>query len=322
MSADRAGVELGPGPAVLAFDIGGTDTKSALIDEHGRMLGSRRTPTPLDSDDPAGAVVAGLSRIAAAYAAEFPGIRPEAAGVSVPGLVDERLGVGVFSSNLGWRDAPIRALAEEALRLPVAFGHDVRAAGTAEHRLGAARDVSNVLVLAIGTGIAGALILDGRPYTGGGFAGEIGHMLADPLGEPCPCGATGCLEMIASAGAIARHYSAATGRSVLGAREVLAAAESGDPQAVRIWDEAMRALAEGLARVVAVIAPETVVIGGGLSLAGPALFDPVASRLDALLSFHRRPRLVSAQLGEDAGLLGTALSARAIDEAASTGRRS
>jgi glucokinase len=267
--------------------------KSALVDRHGRVLGLRRTPTPLGDGDPAAAVVAALAELAA-----------------LPGLVDEQAGVGIFASNLRWRDAPIRALAERALGLPVAFGHDVRAAGDAEHRLGAARGFGDVVVLAIGTGIAGALVLGGHPYAGGGYAGELGHALSDPGGERCPCGARGCLETIASAGAVARRYTAASGIAVPGARDVLAAAHAGDADAVRVWDDAVRALAEALARLVATVAPEAVVIGGGLAQAGPALFDPLRERLDALLSFHRRPVLLQARLGDDAGLLGTALAAR------------
>ena len=301
---------LGPGAAVLAFDVGGTDMKSAIVDAEGRVVGLRRTPTPRDSGDPAGAIVAALAGLARLHRSEAPGVQPIAAGVSVPGLVDERAGVGIFASNLGWRDAPIRELADRALGLPVAFGHDVRAAGDAEHRLGAARGLGDVVVLAIGTGIAGSLVLDGRPYSGGGFAGELGHALSDPDGDPCTCGARGCLETIASAGAIARRYAAASGNSVPGAREVLAAAQSGDADAVRIWDDAVRALAEAIARLVASIAPEAVVIGGGLAQAGPALFEPLGERLDGILSFHRRPALIRARLGDDAGLLGTALAAR------------
>lgn len=311
---------LGPGEAVLAFDVGGTDTKSALIDRHGRVLGLRRTPTPHHGDDPASAVVAALGGLARAHLADVPDVQPVAAGVSVPGLVDERAGVGIFASNLGWRDAPIRDLATRALGLPIAFGHDVRAAGDAEHRLGAAQGYGDVVVLAIGTGIAGAIILDGRPYAGGGFAGELGHALSDPDGETCTCGARGCLETIASAGAVARRYTAASGIAVPGAREVLAAARAGDALAIRVWDDAVRALAESLARLVATVAPEAVVIGGGLAQAGPALFEPLGARLDALLSFHRRPALIRARLGHDAGLLGTALAARDLADRLDDGR--
>jgi glucokinase len=301
---------LGPGEAVLAFDVGGTDTKSAVIDRHGQVLGLRRTPTPQHPDDPAGAVVTQLGVLARVHLDQAPDLRPVAAALSVPGLVDERAGVGIFASNLGWRDAPLRALAERELGLPVALRHDVRAASDAEYRLGAATAYSDVVVLIIGTGIAGGLILGGRPYSGGGFAGEIGHALSDPEGERCPCGAIGCLETISSAAAIARRYQAASGIAVAGALEVLSAATAGDGRATRVWEDAVRALAEQLARLAAVLAPEAIVLGGGLAQAGPALFDPLGARLEALLSFHRRPALLRARLGDDAGLLGTALAAR------------
>ena len=309
---------LGPGEAVLAFDVGGTDTKSAVVDRSGRVLGLRRTPTPRLGDDPAGAVVSSLAALAREQLDQVPDVRPVAAGVSVPGLVDERAGVGIFASNLGWRDAPIREIAEQELGLPVAFGHDARAASDAEYRLGAAAGYRDLVVLTIGTGIAGGLVLGGRPYTGGGFAGELGHALSDPEGERCACGSIGCLETISSAGAIARRYTAASGIAVPGALEVLVAAAAGDVDAMRIWDDALRALAEQLARLVAILAPEAVVIGGGLAQAGPALFQPLAERLDALLSFHRRPALVRASLGDDAGLLGTALAARDLADALGT----
>jgi glucokinase len=316
-STDRP-TRLGSGEAVLVFDVGGTDTKSALVDRSGRVLGIRRSPTPRHHDDPAGAVISSLAALARQQLDRFPGVRPVAAGVSVPGLVDERAGVGIFASNLGWRNAPIRAVAERELGLPVAFGHDARAACDAEHRLGAARAYGDVVVITIGTGIAGGLVLGGRPYTGGGFAGELGHALSDPEGERCACGAIGCLETISSAGAIARRYTAASGIAVAGALEVLEAAGGGDIDALRIWDDALRALAEQLARLVAILAPEAVVIGGGLARAGPALFGPLGERLDALLSFHRRPALVRARLGDDAGLLGTALAARDLADALDT----
>lgn len=318
----RPTLPLGPGEPVLAFDIGGTDTKSAVIDQDGRVLGLRRTRTPGDLDHPAEAVVARIGRLAREQLGQFPDVRPVAAALSVPGLVDERAGVGVFASNLGWRDAPLRALAEGELGLPVALRHDVRAASEAEHRLGAAAAYDDVVVLVLGTGIASGLVLGGRPYTGGGFAGEIGHALCDPADERCACGAVGCLETISSAGAITRRYRAASGLAVPGALEVLAAAAAGDVHAVRIWDDALRALAEQLARLVAVLAPQAVVIGGGLAQAGPALFAPLGERLEALLSFHPRPALLPARLGDDAGLLGTALAARDLADTLAARTRS
>jgi len=308
LSAAGGTTPIGAGAAVLAFDVGGTDIKSALFDATGTPIGLNRTPTPAGGDDSPTRLIARLAELGDALRAQHPEVVPEAVGVVVPGIVDAEAGVGVFSSNLGWRDAPLRDLAAARFGLPVGFDHDVRSASWSEHVLGGARAYENAVVLIIGTGIAGALILDGRPYTAGGYAGEIGH---SPIGDwPCPCGARGCLEAVASAGAVARRYTEATGTAVDGAREVIARADAGDEVAVRIWDEALDALAMSIAQQTAMIAPEAVVIGGGLSHAR-GLFDELRTRVAARLSYHRLPAIVPAELGGDAGILGSALHARA-----------
>jgi glucokinase len=301
-------VTIGAGVPVLAFDVGGTDIKSALFDADGTALGLRRTPTPAGGADSPARLIERLAELADELRAEHPDVVPQAVGLVVPGIVDAESGIGVFSSNLGWRDAPMRELMAARFGMPVAFDHDVRTASWAEHVLGGARDYANAVVLIIGTGIAGALLIDGRPYTAGGYAGEVGH---SPIGEwPCPCGARGCLEAIASAGAISRRYTEATGETVDGAREVIARAAAGDEVAARVWDEALDALTLSIAQLTAVIAPQAVVIGGGLSRAGGALFDELRARLADRLSFHRIPALVPAELSGDAGILGSALRAR------------
>lgn len=301
---------LGAGDAVVAFDVGGTDMKAALADGAGRLHGLVRVPTPASTDGSADAVLAEIERVAADLRVGYPGILPLAAGLLVPGLVDDEAGIGVFAENLGWHDAPFRERLEEALGIPVSFSHDVRGAGEAEYRLGAAAAYRDVVVLVIGTGIAGAIFIDGRLYVAGGYAGELGHSIVEPGGPLCACGGRGCLEAIASAGAIARTYERATGRTVDGAREVLRLAEQGDPLARGIWDRALDALALALSHTVALLAPEAIVIGGGLSQAGDALFEPLTARLDTLLTFHRRPALLPASIGQNAGLIGAALRAR------------
>lgn len=307
--ADLRGI--GVGAAVLAFDVGGTDIKSAIFDANGIALGLQRTPTPALGDDPAAALIEELARLSDELRAQHPLVVPEALGFVVPGIVDADAGIGVFSSNLGWRDAPLRALAAERLHLPIAFDHDVRSASWAEHELGGARAHDDVVVLIIGTGIAGAILVGGKPYTAGGYAGEIGHSpIAD--GPECACGARGCLEAIASAGAIARRYAAETGTTPDGARDVIARAAAGDTAAARIWDEALDALTLSLTQLTAMFAPQAIVIGGGLSRAGGALFDELRTRLRARLSFHRMPELLPAELQGNAGLIGAALRAREL----------
>jgi glucokinase len=281
------------------------------VDSDGRIVALTRRPTPLDGERTGQAVVAATAELAADFRSAHPEVVPTAAGLVVPGHVDEETGVGVFSENLGWRDVPFRDLATAAYGLPVSFSHDVRAAGEAEYRLGAAAGFRDVVVMAIGTGIAGAIFIDGALFTGGGMAGEMGHSrVAD--GPECACGGRGCLEAVASAAAIARRYTAISGVPVAGAKEVLERARSGDPAARRIWDSALDALALDLSHTVALLAPEAVVIGGGLAQAGDELFVPLAQRLDGILTFHRRPALIPARIGENAGVIGAALRARDI----------
>ncbi|WP_223691676.1 ROK family protein [Leifsonia poae] len=309
LSSSSAGADLGAGGAVLAFDVGGTDMKAALVDGAGAIRALERRHTPHDGEHTAEAVVAAVAELSARFRAEHPEIEPRALGLLVPGHVDDVAGVGIFSENLDWHDFPFRDRVEEAVGLPVSFSHDVRGAGEAEHRLGAAAPYDDVVVMAIGTGIAGAIFVDGKLYAGGGMAGEMGHSrVAD--GPDCACGGRGCLEAVASAAAIARRYTAASGRAASGAKEVLERARAGDQDAIEVWESALDALALGLSHTVALLAPQAIVLGGGLAQAGPALFEPLTARLDALLTFHRRPQLLPASIGEDAGVIGAALRAR------------
>lgn len=302
-------VNLGSGSAVLAFDVGGTDLKAALVDGFGTLREIVRMNTPLAGAGTGEVILDEVAAIARRFRAAHPDVTPVAAGLLVPGLVDDEAGIGVFSENLGWRDFPFRSRAAELLDLPVSFGHDVRGAGEAEYRLGAAAAFRDVVVMAIGTGIAGAIFIQGKLHLGGGLAGEMGHSkVAD--GPVCACGGLGCLEAVASAGAIARRYTRLSGTAVPGAKEVLDRAARGDAEAILVWEDALDALALDLSHTVTLLAPEAIVIGGGLAAAGPALFGPLRTRLDGILTFHRRPQVLPASLGGNAGVIGAALRAR------------
>lgn len=292
------------GDRVVGIDVGGTRTKAVLADASGAVLDELRRPTPPPGPGAADAVVALVAEIAGTWSDRAP----SAVGLAVPGVVDETSGVGVYSENLGWRDVPFADLLSRRTGLPVAVGHDVRAGGLAESRAGAAAGLDDVVFLPIGTGIAAALVLGGRPHAAGGYAGEIGHVDVGH-GEPCACGLTGCLEAIAAAAAIVRRYRERSGHEVAGAEEVARRVEQGDPHAGHVWQEAVAPLARAVCWLAAVLAPEAVVIGGGLAQAGDTLFRPLGERVAASLSFHRRPRLVPAALGDRAGCLGAALLA-------------
>lgn len=309
MTDDGGRSAAGGGPAVLAFDVGGTDMKAGIVLPSGRIVGLQRLATPRAPEDPGEAVVRKITELAAVYRDRYRDYPFSAAGLIVPGLVDEAKGIGILSVNLGWTDFPFAARAQAELGLPVAFGHDVGAAGEAEFRFGAARGAADAVVLVVGTGIAAAVFSDGRRLAGGGYAGELGHA---PVPDPDRPGTTTILEAVGSAGAVAARYAAATGRSVDGAQGVLALATAGDRVAGRVWNQAIDALAFGIVQCVSILGTETIVIGGGISQAGETLLGPLRTRVEALLSIHRRPLIVPASLGQDAGLIGSALKAREL----------
>src|SRR4051794_1756676 len=231
---------------VIALDVGGTGMKCALVRPDGLVHHAERHPT-LAGRGPE-AVTATILDVAAGLAerARAEGMTPMAAGVVVRGVVDETSGVAVWSSNVGFRDVPLRDLVAARLGVPAALGHDVRAGGMAEARLGAGRGEPHVLFIAIGTGIAAAHVVDGRAFAGAhGAAGEVGHVIVRPGGPPCLCGSRGCLESVASASAVGRRYAELSGISDAAAFDVAARAAAGEPLATAVWKDAVEALADG-----------------------------------------------------------------------------
>ncbi|MEW2375908.1 ROK family protein [Micromonospora sp. NPDC047812] len=300
---------MSPADVVVALDVGGTGMKCALVRADGVVLHTERHPT--DAGRGPDAVVDTVLGVAEGLAgkARADGLDPVAVGIAVPGVIDEERGIAVWSANVGFRDVPLRDLAHERLGLPTALGHDVRAGGLAEARLGAGREAGHVLFVAIGTGIAAAHVVDGTAATGAhGAAGEIGHILVRPGGPRCGCGRPGCLEAVSSASAIGRRYSELAAVPATAA-EVADRAAAGEPLAVDVWREAVEALADGLATGQALYDVEAVVLGGGLTRAGARLLDPLRAALHERMTFHREPRLVAAALGDEAGCLGAALLA-------------
>ena len=282
------------GVTVLGVDVGGTSVKGVVVDADGRTVRESRVPTP--SPDPTGEKVTdAVARVVQALddTASLP------VGVVVPGIVDETRGTAVLSANLGWADVPLAAMLQQRLGRAVGFGHDVRAGALAEARWGAARAASGVVAFVpIGTGVAAAVLIDGRPVVGGGWAGEIGQTLI-PSGPHAGLRA----EEVASAAGTARRAG------LPDARSVAAAVDAGDPDAIAVWRDTVEVLADVLAGLTASVGPETIVLGGGLALSGATLTAPLEHALDARLSILRRPHLRTAELGDRAGALGAALLA-------------
>ena len=290
---------------VAAVDIGGTFIKAALVDRALGVLAQSTTPTPADIAADLGSVVAAVVKGLMADQPEGLEAHLVGCGVVVPGLVDEVAGVGLHSVNLGWRDLPIRAQVTSHLRVPTVVGHDVRAGLLAEARLGAARGRRNVLFMPLGTGIAGALLLDGAVVRADGWAGELGHVVIDPAGPTCPCGQRGCLEVLASAGAIQRIYGAQS-PVTLAAEDIAARAAAGEALASSVWAGAVRALGRAIVTTVTLTGVDLVLVGGGLSHSGELLLAPLRADVASRLTFQRPPTIERAALGDRAGSLGAA----------------
>jgi len=299
---------------VAALDVGGTSIKAALVDGKGRVLFSTRRATGVDAG-PA-AVVAGIVKLAAelcsglglpADTGAVGGARVAAVGVVVPGTVDPVAGIARLAVNLGWQDIPLVALIEARTGLPVSLGHDVRTAALAEARLGAGDE--SMFFVSIGTGIAGGLVRGGVVENGAtGLSGEIGHLVVRPGGPACRCGNRGCLEALASASRISDRFASATGR-IESAATIAALVRSGDPAASQVWGEAVDALADALAAATVLVDPTRFVLGGGLSLAGATLIDPLVSAFAERMTFRSAPPISLTALGDRAGVLGAALRA-------------
>ncbi|MFD7991186.1 ROK family protein [Streptomyces mexicanus] len=308
---------------VIALDVGGTGMKAALVGADGELLHQARRPTGRERGPDA--VVEGIVGFAAelhAYGAEHLGGPAVAAGVAVPGIVDEARGVAAYSANLGWRDVPLRDLLAERLGRPVALGHDVRTGGLAEGRIGAGRGANRFLFVPLGTGIAGAIGIDGRVEAGAhGFAGEIGHVVVRPGGLSCPCGQRGCLERYASAAAVSQAWAAACGDAEADAADCAKAVSSGDVAARAVWQEAVDALADGLVTALTLLDPDTLIVGGGLAEAGDTLFAPLREAVRRRVTFQKLPSIVPAALGDTAGCLGAGLLAWDLLDTSTTPRR-
>lgn len=279
-----------PGQTALGVDVGGTAIKVGVVTSDGALQHARQVPTPRDPHI-----------LADVVAAEWERTPTDRLGLVTPGIVDDDAGLVRLSANLGWQDLPLRDIVQHRLGVPIEFSHDVRAGALAESRWGTG--AADMVFLPLGTGMAAALIIDGRIH-GTGWAGEVGQILVE---NPDGSGRLP-LEQVAAAGALARRYAQSTGRSDAsgGAREVLECYAAGDDRAIWIFDSAVHALASMIANVAGLLGPIPIVIGGGLAEAGERLFTPLRRALAERMTAAAIPSLQRAELGQWAGCLGAA----------------
>lgn len=297
---------------VIALDVGGTGMKAALVGTDGALLYEARRATDRErGPDAIVETILGFAADLRAYGVEHLGESAVAAGVAVPGILDAERGIALYAANLGWRDVPLRDLLAARLGgVPVALGHDVRTGGLAEGRIGAGKGSDRFFFVPLGTGIAGAIGIDGTIEAGAhGYAGEIGHVVVRPDGPVCGCGQSGCMETLASAAAVTRAWAAASGDPEADAADCAKAVASGDPRALAVWADAVDALAAGLVTALTLLDPRRLIIGGGLAEAGETLFTPLRAAVEERVTFQKLPEIVPAALGDTAGCLGAGLLA-------------
>lgn len=306
--------------ALVALDLGGTKARLALVRD-GRVLRAERLDTQAQ-DGPA-ALLERLATTVNGLAAwgRRQGLEPSGLGVASPGVIDRAAGVVRVSPNLaGWRDVPLAQELNRATGLAVALENDANLYALGEHLYGAGQGAGNMACLTLGTGVGGGLILEGRLVTGPlGSGGEIGHSLVEPEGRPCGCGARGCLEAYASAtglkGMLAEALAQARPSACqpgCGAEELARAARAGDALAGELFARAGLALGRAIANLVAFTGLDLVVIGGGVAPAWP-LMEPTCRQEMAARLYIVDPgavRIVPAQRGEEAPLLGASAFAR------------
>ncbi|MGW5121230.1 ROK family protein [Streptomyces noursei] len=298
-----------------ALDIGGTKIAGALVDARGRLVVRAARRTPADQDG--ATVMRAVAEVVRELAAGPHWARVAAVGIGSAGPVDAEAGTVSPVNIPGWRDFPLVAGVRELVGgRPVTLVGDGVAMTAAEHWQGAARGHDNALCMVVSTGVGGGLVLNGRLHPGpSGNAGHIGHISVDLDGDPCPCGARGCVERIASGPNIARRALANGWRPGPdgddSAAAVAAAAHAGDPVAVRSFERAGQALAAGIAATATLVEIDIAVVGGGVAGAGDVLFAPLRAALRdyATLSFVSGLAVVPAQMGTDAGVVGAAAAA-------------
>ncbi len=305
----------------IGVDLGGTNIASALVNEKGEIVNSTIIPT--EAQKGPDYVMSNMKReihklIDSAVDSKIAGI-----GLGIPGLVDIDKGMSLFAGNLGWQNIPVLEQFQNEFDVPVCMDNDVRTAALGEKHFGAGVGIDNLICITLGTGIGSGIILDGKIYRGHSLsAGEIGHITIVKDGLYCNCGNRGCLEMYASAPGIVRrtqkyilkgHNTVITSMvdgnlDKITTKTLSQAWEKGDELAQLVIDETAEFLGIGLATFAHLINPEVIIIGGGVSLMGDKLFNPLQRYFDehSMRILRNKVPIIPAKLKSESGTVGAA----------------
>lgn len=294
----------------IGIDLGGTALKYAVVGPQGIMPFEGKMDTPATHG--ADAVIAALATAISSCArwAADNAISLQGAGIGTPGIVspDGRRVIGGAENIAGWENVALAERLEDICGMRVAASNDANAMAVGEWTFGAAQGALDAIFITVGTGIGAAALVNGRMWRGHGNRGmELGHITVKCDGDGCSCGARGCLEHYASTSALVRRFAALAGREADG-REIVRLYLAGDPTASRVLYEHWMYLGHGIASVINIFAPQLVVVGGGISEAGPFYFEHLrrvvgAQAMDVCAA---NTRIIPALLGNRAGCIGAA----------------
>jgi glucokinase len=291
---------------VIGVDLGGTKVAAGLVTHDGSIDARLEQLTEVASEE------ALLTQLDALVEELRSGAEVEALGFGIPSRIDQRRGRAVASVNVPLTNVDFRDRMRERHGLPVGIDNDANVAAIAEWRTGAARGARHVAMLTLGTGVGGGLILDGKPYRGAtGSGAELGHVVVELDGRPCRCGGRGHLESFAT-GLAADDFARAEIGPESDAHDLVRRAHAGEAQALELLARIGRYVGAAIASFVNALEPELVVIGGGFGEAAGEFLLASAREViaqDALPPGRDSLRIVEAQLGADAGVIGAGMIA-------------
>jgi glucokinase len=310
---------------VVGVDLGGTNIRAGLTDREGRIVREVRRPS-LAEESPQ-TTLANVQDAVREVMAQHGVVAEQAVGIGIglPGIMDSETGVVFWSPNFpSWRDVAVPPAVGDPLGLPTYILNDARCAALGELQFGAGRGARHMVMITLGTGIGGAFVVDGRLLLGpNGSIGEVGHQTIDPSGPRCGCGNFGCWEQFCARDAIIeralRRIQRGEATSLVEGSEpgevtparIAQVATAGDPLAVAVMEETAFYVGVGVANLINMLNPEVFVIGGGIAQAGEVLFAPMRRtvRARAVALQQRTARIVSAELGDNAGVIGAVVLA-------------
>lgn len=307
----------------IGVDLGGTNIAVGLVDENSNLILQKSMPTK--SERGYQLVIKDIINLINEVMLEgnVSKIKIKAIGIGIPGIAEPDTGIVINCVNLNWYNVPLKQMLEEELKLPVFIDNDATVAGVAEYKAGNMKNAKSGVFITLGTGVGGGIVIDGKVIRGfNGIASEIGHMIVGENYYSCNCGRTGCLETFSSSTALIRHTrklledgnsSSMMGKiggdlSKINGKVIFEAAKEGDKVANEAVERLVKYLAIGITNIIAVIDPEIIALGGGISSAGEFLLEKVRKEVNRIRYMPMMPvgKIVLAKLGNEAGIIGAA----------------